>query len=311
MTESDIRYIWMNGQLVPFGEAKIHVTSAGAFFGANVFEGIRGYWNSVQQELYCFRLHEHFERFFASMKMMRFTLPYGPDDLTDFIREMVQGNEFREDIHFIMAAYVAESGIAAREPIGLYISPRRRGRMVPEGEGLHCCISSWTRIADNMMPARIKCGANYQNGRLAMLQAEADGYTGAILLNSRGKIAEGPGATFFMVRQGEVITPPVTSDNLESITRSTLITLFQEELDINVQEREIDRTQVYTAEEAFFCGSGFEITPILSVDRLPIGDGTVGPLTQTIYKTYFDIVRGVSPRHAEWRTPMYQKIPIS
>ena len=146
---------------------------------------------------------------------------------------------------------------------------RRRGRLADDGQGMHCCISSWVRTSDNAIPIRLKCGANYQNGRLACLQATVDGYDGPILLNSQGHVAEGLGASFFMVRKGEVITPPTTADILESITRVTLMQLFQEEMGLTVKEQDIDRTQVYVADEAFFCGSGYEVTPILSVDRFP------------------------------------------
>src|SRR2546428_4382980 len=164
-----------------------------------------------------------------------------------------------------LVAYVGGAGLDATSPTGLYINPRRRQR-VTEGKGVSACVSSWARTSDNAIPIRLKCGANYQNGRLASLQATVDGYDAPILLNSQGHVAEGSGASFFMVRKGEVITPPTTADILESITRVTLIQLFKEELGLTVKEQEIDRTQVYVADEAFFCGSGYEVTPILSVD---------------------------------------------
>ncbi|MBI4640034.1 MAG: branched-chain-amino-acid transaminase [Candidatus Tectomicrobia bacterium] len=310
MQKSDIRYLWMNGGLVPFEDAKIHVTSTGAFNGANVFEGIAGYWNEEKEEMYCISLREHFTRFFESMKMMRFSIPYPLRDLESFIREVIIGNEFRQDIHMIMAAYVEGSGPTATEPTGLYINPRRKVRSEGTINGLHCCISSWVRTSDLAIPIRIKSGSNYQNGRLAGLQAQVDGYDAPILLNNRGEISEGTGATFFMVRKGEVVTPPVTSDILESITRTTLIQLFEEEMGLTVKEREIDRTEVYVAEEAFFCGTGFEVTPIVSVDRFPLGNGKVGPITDKIRSIYFDIVRGVSGKHTEWLTPIYRSATV-
>src|SRR5262245_32329715 len=197
--------------------------------------------------------------------------------------------------------------MAATPRTGLCVNPRRRGRLT-ENDGLKCCISSWARTSDNAIPIRLKCGANYQNGRLALLQARADGYDAPIFLNQQGRVAEGTGATFFMVRKGRLVTPPITSDILESITRTTLVeTICPEMLGIEVVEREVARTELYVAEEAFFCGSGYEITPIVSIDRFPVGDGHVGPITQKLLTAYMNAVRGVDTRHPEWRTPLYPK----
>ncbi len=305
------QYLWMNGKLAPFQDATIHVSTAAAFYATNVFEGIRVYWNDEKQEGYAFRLREHFTRWFESMKMMRFSVPYSFEDLEEALREVVKGNNFKEDVHGHMVAYVDAEGLTATAPVGVYFYFRRRGRLADDGKGMHCCISSWVRTSDNAIPIRLKCGANYQNGRLASLQAEVDGYDGPIFLNSQGHVAEGSGASFFMVRKGEVITPPTTADILESVTRVTLMQLFREEMGITVKEQEIDRTQVYVADEAFFCGSGYEVTPILSVDRFPVGNGQAGPITQGILRHYMRVVRGTTDRHTEWRTPMYQKVLVT
>jgi branched-chain amino acid aminotransferase len=301
----------MNGKLAPFQDATIHVSTAAAFYATNVFEGIRIYWNDEKEDGYAFRLREHFTRWFESMKMMRFSVPYSFEDLEEALREVVKGNNFKEDVHGHMVAYVDAEGLTATAPVGVYFYFRRRGRLADDGKGMHCCISSWVRTSDNAIPIRLKCGANYQNGRLASLQAEVDGYDGPIFLNSQGHVAEGSGASFFLVRKGEVITPPTTADILESITRVTLMQLFREEMGITVKEQEIDRTQVYVADEAFFCGSGYEVTPILSVDRFPMGNGQPGPITQEILRHYMQVVRGTTERHAEWRTPMYQKVLLT
>jgi branched-chain amino acid aminotransferase len=255
--------IWMNGKLVPQAEAVLPVNSAAVFYATNVFEGLRAYWNEADEELYSFRLDEHFTRLRESMKMMRFTVPYSDADLRAAVHDVLAGNEIREDIHMHLVAYVVGAGMDSTSPTGLYINPRRRGRLTEEG--LRCCVSSWARTNDNAIPIRLKCGANYQNGRLALLQAKADGYDAPIFLNQQGKVAEGTGATFFMVRKGKLVTPPITADILESITRTTLIeSICPDMLGLDVVEREIDRTELYVAEEAFFCGSGYEITPIVS-----------------------------------------------
>ncbi len=302
--------IWMNGRLVPQAEAVLPVNSAAVFYATNVFEGIRAYWNEAAEELYCFRLAEHFVRFRESMKMMRFSIPYSDEDLYNAVREVLTGNDLHEDIHMHLVAYVTGAGLDATSPTGVYINPRRRPR-VAEGVGLRCCVSSWVRTNDNAIPIRLKCGANYQNGRLATLQAKADGYDSPILLNQRGKVAEGTGATFFMVRKGKLVTPPVTSDILESITRTTLMEeVCPNVLGLSVTEREIDRTELYVADEAFFCGSGYEITPIVSVDRFQLGEGGVGPITQRVMTAYMNLVRGVEKRYSHWRTPMYSAVAV-
>jgi branched-chain amino acid aminotransferase len=303
--------IWMNGDLVSQSEATLPVNSAAVFYATNVFEGLRAYWNESDEELYCFRLEEHFTRFRESMKMMRFTIPYSDADLFNAVRAVLAGNEVREDVHMHMVAYVLGNGLDATGPTGLYINPRRRPRVEEEG-GLSCCVSSWVRTSDNAIPIRLKSGSNYQNGRLATLQAKADGYDQPIFLNKDGHVAEGTGATFFMVRKGRLVTPPITADILESITRTTLIDPVCPELfGMSVVEREIDRTELYVAEEAFFCGSGYEITPILSIDRFALGDGKVGPITRRLSNAYLDIVRGVDKRFAEWRTPTYRTVKVS
>jgi branched-chain amino acid aminotransferase len=302
--------IWINGRLVPQAEATLPVNSAAVFYATNVFEGIRAYWNEADEELYCFRLAEHFARFRESMKMMRFSIPYGDGELYEAVREVLTGNELREDVHMHMTAYVGGVGLNATEPTGLYIIPRRRPG-VEFGGGMRCCISSWARTADNAIPIRLKSGANYQNDRLALLQARADGYDQPIFLNKEGHVAEGTGATFFMVRKGKLVTPPVSADILESITRATLIDAICPELfGMGVVEREIDRTELYVAEEAFFCGSGYEITPILSIDQFPVGNGEEGPITRRLRRAYLDIVRGVDKRFGEWRTAVYRAVRV-
>src|SRR5258705_1339133 len=241
--------IWMNGKLVPQAQAVLPVNTAAVFYATNVFEGLRAYWNAADDEVYSFRLPEHFQRFRQSMKMMRFTIPYSDLDLYEAVRQVLSGNDVREDIHMHMCAYVTGTGLNATTPTGIYINPRRRPR-VAEGSGLKCCISSWVRTSDNAIPIRLKSGPNYQNGRLATLQAKADGYDSAIFLNGHGHVAEGSGATFMMVRKGKIITPPLTGDILESITRETLIEdIAPRVLNMPIVEREIDRTEVYVAAE--------------------------------------------------------------
>jgi branched-chain amino acid aminotransferase len=302
--------IWMNGRLVPPAEAVLPVNSAAVFYATNVFEGLRAYWNEADGELYGFRLADHFARLRESAKMMRFALPVSEDALFEAVRAVLAGNEIREDVHMHLVAYVLGPGVDATAPTGLYVNPRRRGRLT-DGRGMAVCVTSWQRTSDNAIPIRLKCGANYQNGRLATLQAKADGYDGPLFLNRHGKVAEGSGAAFFMVRKGRLVTPPTSSDILESITRTTLMEyVCPDVLGLPVVEREVDRTELYVAEEAFFCGSGYEITPITSLDSFPLGTGDIGPLTRRISSAYMDLVRGIDTRHPEWRTPTYKAVTL-
>ena len=159
--------------------------------------------------------------------------------------------------------------------------------------------------ADSAMPVRVKCNANYQNGRLALIQSRADGYDTTLLLNARGKLSEGPGMCFFMLRDGRAITPAVTNDILESITRETVLELLRRECGIETVERDIDRSELVAASEAFFCGTAWEITPVVNIDRLPVGDGEVGPVVRKLQSSFFRLARGESDAHPEWRTPVY------
>ncbi|HEV8673896.1 MAG TPA: aminotransferase class IV [Methylomirabilota bacterium] len=303
---SPSRYLYLNGKLLPYGEARIHVQSAAVKYGASVFEGLRAYWNPQQAELYVFRLPEHIERLLNSLRLMRMEHGFSREELAASILEVLRKNEVRGDVHLRQSAYIeADDALDATGPVGLAVDARPY--RAPTA-GIAVGVSSWTRISDGSMPPRIKCSANYQNGRLAMLEAKANGYEGALLLNGRGKLAEAPGACCFMVRNGVPITPPVTADILESVTRATLLELFARELGVTPEVREIDRTELYVAEEAFLCGSGWEITPVLSVDRLPLGDGKApGRLTRAIQQCYFAVVRGEKPAYRGWLTPVYGK----
>ncbi len=298
------RYLYLNGKIVPYGEALIHVQSAAVKYGTSVFEGLRAYWNARQGELYLFRLKEHIDRLYDSLRLMRMEHSFTRDELASSILEVLRKNEYREDVHVRQTAYLDADAMEATEPVGLAVDalPRKLSTKA----GISACISSWMRIADGSMPPRIKCSANYQNSRLATLEAKTNGYDSALLLNSRGKLAEAPGACCVLVRRGVPITPPVTADILESVTRTTLLQLFEKELSLAPEVRDVDRTELYVAEEAFICGSGWEITPILSVDKLPLGDGTQpGPVTRAIQTCYFSVVRGEKPAYRDWLTPVY------
>ena len=223
------------------------------------------------------------------------------------------GNIFKLGTDFTNAfgsMYLGEDG--ERHPIVMGSYGIGLGRNVAciveahhDEKGIACCVSAWRRIGDNVMPPRVKAGANYHQSRLVNVQAAVDGYDGAIILNDRDKVAEGPGACVVIVRDGRPILPPITAGVLESITRNTLIDLFASEMKLETLEREVDRTELYLADEVFFCGSAWEITPITSVDRYPVADGTIGPVTRKIRQLYQDVIRARFPKYKHWLTPVY------
>ncbi|QYY43995.1 branched-chain amino acid transaminase [Aneurinibacillus thermoaerophilus] len=297
-------YISLNGRITPYEEAKIHVSSVAMKYGASVFEGIRGYWNEEQKELYLFALEQHLKRLLDSMNLMGMEHDYSVDKLIFQVEEIVKANQLKQDCYIRVAASIEADGpLDTRGPVLLNIAAFPQGRK-PIQTGIKVSISSWTRLSDNMMPPRIKCVANYQNGRLALLLAKTDGYDNTILLNQNGKVAEAPTAAVFLVKNGVLTTPVVTDGILESITRRFLIEVARE-LNIPIIERQIDRSECYLADEAFLCGTGAEILPIRSIDHYLIGDGKDGIITQRLKNFYFDVVYGKKPKYSHLLFPIY------
>lgn len=302
------KYLHLNGKVVPYEDAKIHILSPCVKYGAGVFEGIRGYWNDQQEEMYVFRLAEHLDRLQYSMKVMRYDEVFSNEQMADWTLELIRANNFRETVHIRLMTYVDGAGEQnATGPIGIAISALARPIPKKLSEGVSAGVSSWVRLADNAMPVRVKCNANYQNGRLASIEAKLNKYDASLMLNARGTVAEGPGMCFFAIRNGRPITPPVTGSILESITRDTLIRLMGEYMNLETEEREIDRSELYACEEAFYCGTGWEITPVTSIDRAPVGDGKVGAITKKLQELYFKLAKGEIGDHAAWRTPVYKR----
>jgi branched-chain amino acid aminotransferase len=282
------------------------VSTAAFKFGTAVFEGLRAYWNEEQQQMYLFQMDAHMKRLEYSQKFMRFENVFDGAYVSEKTIELLRANAFRTTVHAMTTVFVEGfGGPTVSGPVGLAITAAPRGGPGLLEEGCTVQVSSWQRVPDNAMPMRVKCNANYQNGRLAGLQAKADGYDTAILLNARGKVSEGPGMCFFMMRDGVVSTPHTSSDILESITRSTVLELIRE-AGIETQERDIDRSELAAADEAFFCGTAWEITPVVAIDRLPVGSGEVGPTVRRLQDRFFSVAKGETTDHREWRTPVYE-----
>lgn len=303
---STCEFMCHNGDIVPYADAKIHAFSAVVKYGLGVFEGLRAYWNADQQQLHVFRLTEHLERLRFGMKVMRYERIFDTAYLEDCLLRTLRANTIRENAHIRMIAYIdGDDELTVTGPVGLVIGVVKR----PPGKTLHSgvrvAISSWQRIADNALPPRVKSTANYVNNRAADITARLDGHDGVLMLSADGKLSEAAGACVFLVRRGQLVTPDVASDILESITRETVIETARTVHGLSVQERRVDRTELLAAEEAFWCGSGQEVVPIVAVDRIPVGDGQPGPITRRIQDHYFKLVRGDIADHPEWRTPVW------
>lgn len=302
------RYIWLSGKTINVNDAKINVLSPTSQFGLNVFEGIRCYWNEEKNQLFAFRLQDHFKRLKRSQKLLQMEDKYTIEELTEAFLETVKANDYKEDIAVRQTLFVDGFGSwSSTSPVNMFISPIPKAKTNPEynKKGLHCCISSWQRIHDNSLSPRIKCGANYINSRMAQLEALKNGYDTTIFLNKGGKVAEGPGSCLFMIKDGSLVTPLLTDSVLESITRDTIIRMAREILGLSVVERSVDRTELYTCDEAFLCGSAMEITPIFSVDKYVIGTGMAGELTNAIHAKYLEIVTGKTEFIPDWLTAIY------
>ena len=273
----------------------------------NVFEGIPCYWNENEQQLYAFRLAEHYQRLVKSARLLQIDCPYSTDDLTNALIDVIKANEYTENLSVRQTLFVDGFGSWGSEgPVEMFVAPIPRGKTSAEynKKGLHCCVTSWRRISDEMLSPRIKCGANYMNSRVGQREALRNGYDTCIFLNNLGKVSEGPGSCFFMVKDGELVTPALTDSVLESITRDTILNIAKHN-GISVYERSIDRTELYTCDEAFLCGSAMEITPIFSIDRYEIGNGNIGPLTNKLHQCYLDVAQGRNDEFKKWLTPIY------
>lgn len=303
-TNVDNRLIWLDGNIIDVNEAKIPVLAPTAQFGLNVFEGIPGYWNEEKEQLFAFRLDDHYARLLRSARLLEIDCPYTKEQLKQALVDIVRANGYREDISIRQTLFVEGFGSwGSSEPVGMFVAPIPRKKTSAEynKNGLKVCVSSWRRISDTMLSPRVKCGANYINSRVGQREALRNGYDTCLFLNEQGKVSEGPGSCFFMVKDGKLVTPLLTDSVLESITRDTVIHLAEEVLHIPVEERSIDRTELYTCDEAFLCGSAMEIRPIVSMDRYAL-DGQ--EITARLHQVYLDVVRGKMEEYKTWTSAL-------
>lgn len=302
------KYAFFEGQIVPIERAKVSIMTSAFNYGTGCFEGIRAYWNDEEEELYVLKMQEHYQRLHRSCHIINISLPYDVDTLCHITLELLRKEGFREDTYIRPLAYKSSEGVGVRlhdleDGFAIFATPF--GKYITREEGAKVGVSSWRRISDNAIPARAKITGAYINSALIKTDAVMKGFDEAIVLAEDGHVSEGSAQNLFIVREGKLITSPITEDILEGITRLGMMELAKKELGVEVVERHIDRSELYVAEEAFFCGTGIQIVAIASIDHRTVGTGEIGPIVRQLRDLYFEIARGKNKKYAHWVTPVY------
>ena len=301
-------YAYFKGDFVPLADAKIGIMTHAFNYGTGCFEGIRGYWSEAESELYVFKLREHYARLTNSARVLGFTPPVSVDELSEITLELLRRNEIRADVYIRPILYKSSEVVGVRMhnlEDGFAIFTASMGKYIDASEGARCCISSWRRVDDNAIPARAKVTGIYVNSALAKTEAQLGGFDEAIMLTHDGHVSEGSGENIFLVEDGRLVTPASSDNILLGITRSTTIQLARDELGVETIERQVDRSELYSADECFLTGTAAEITPVVEVDRRPIGSGKIGKLTAALQKHFFAAVHGETAKYRSWCTPAY------
>ena len=296
---------FFNGKFVPLKDAKVSIMTHALHYGTGVFEGLRGNWSNEDKTIYIFRLKEHYERLLKGCKLLMMDLPYSLSDLCDITVELIERSGYTEDLYIRPLAYKSTELVANLKlqdldsdfclvaiPFGDYLGSDR----------LKCATSAWRRMDDTMIPPRFKISGIYVNSILAKTEATLSGFDEAILLNQDGHVSEGAGENIFLVNNGKLHTPSLEENVLPGITRDTVITLAREDLGLTVIERKIDKSEIYVADECLLTGTAAHITPVIEVDHRKIADGNIGPITESLQSSYFDIIRGKNKKYIDWCT---------
>ncbi len=299
--------VFLNGEFVPADQARVGVMTHAISYGTGCFEGIRAYWNDQAGENYIFRAREHFERLHRSCRITMTSLEYSPDELIEIATELVRRNNLRENTYIRPFAYKSDEMIGVKlnglhDHFTMYAIPM--GDYVAT-TGLRCMVSSWRRLDDNMIPARAKISGSYVNSAFAKSEALVNGFDEGIMLTSEGHVSEGSAENIFLMLNNELVTPSPTENILLGITRETIMQIARRELERITRERQIDRTELYVADEIFFTGTGAQIAPVIEVDHRQVGTGKIGPVTAELQRIYGEVVRGKRPKYMEWLTPIF------
>ena len=304
-------YAYFQKQFVPLAEAKIGVMTNFLHYGTAIFEGIRGNWNKQQKQIYLFRLKEHYERLHNGCRVLKIDLPYTIDELCQLTVKLVEKCRFEEDVYVRPLAYKSSQTLGVRlhdleDDFLMFVIPW--GPYL-DMDKARCCVSSWHRPEDNVIPPQIKATGLYINNALAKTEAISNGFDEAIMLSPDGHISEGSGENIFLVIDGKLVTPASHSNILIGITRNTVIELAEKELGIETVHRSIDRSELYTADECFLTGTAAHITPVAEIDHRQIGNGEIGEITRKLQEIYARVIRGNHPKYLDWCTPVYKRVP--
>src|SRR6266581_5137970 len=301
-------WVFYEGEFGRYHDIKLGLMTHALHYGTGCFEGIRAYWNQKQEQLHLLQAPAHYERLRRSANVMRMTVPYSTEELVNLTVELLRRNEFKSDVYIRPLLYASSEEIGVRlhnlqHSFFIYAIPF--GNYVEVESGIRCMVSSWRRTPDQSLPARAKITGSYAQSALAKSEAVESGFDEAIVLSVDGHVSEGSAENLFMLKEGTFVTPPVTDDILEGVTRQLLIKVIRDELNLEVLERSIDRTELYTCDELLLCGTGAQISPVIEVDRRPVGNGKVGEFTQELQNIYFSAVRGDTPKYRDWTIPVY------
>jgi branched-chain amino acid aminotransferase len=296
---------------VPDDQAKVGVKTHALNYGTGCFEGIRGYWNAADEQVYLFRLREHYERLTRSCRILGIGLDKSVDELCEITAELVRQNGYREDVYIRPLAYKSSEIVGVRmhnldDALTVFTTPF--GKYLPAEDGCRCCTSSFRRVDDNAIPARAKVTGIYVNSAMAKTEANLNGFDEAIMLTHEGHVSEGSGENIFIVADGKLVTPAPSENILLGITRATAMELAKNELQVETVERQLDRSELYCADEVFMTGTAAEISPVVEIDRRPVGTGKVGPISNRLRALFDDVVRGRAARYRGWCTPVYQSV---
>ncbi|MEX2144579.1 MAG: branched-chain amino acid transaminase [Anaerolineales bacterium] len=307
------KFAYFRGEIVPYSEAKIGVMTHALNYGTAIFGGVRGYWNEAEEELFIFRPEDHFQRVLNSTRMMLMDVEMGRKELVQLVVELLQKEGYRQDVYVRPLVYYADEIIGVKlhdlqTELTIFAVPF--DKYVSNDTGAHVTFSSWRRVDDNMIPARAKAAGAYVNTAFIKTDAVRAGFDEALVLGQDGHITEGSAENIFMVRNGTLITPSVTDNILEGITRATVMELAEKELGMPVVQRSIDRTEVYICDELFMTGTAAQVTSVIKVDHRPVGDGVMGPVTSQLRKLYDEAVRGKLKNYRHWNHPVYEKMVV-
>ena len=302
------QYAYFQGQIVPYSEAKVGVLTHALNYGTAAFGGIRAYWNEAEQQLFMFRPLDHYRRLLNSSKLLHMTLSHTPESLTQLTVELLRAEGYRRDIYIRPLIYKADEAIGVklhglRDELTIAAIPF--DNYMRDETDVQVTISNWRRVDDNAIPARGKISGAYANSALAKTDAQLAGFDEALVLTQEGHLSEGSAMNVFLVRDGLLLTPPITDNVLEGITRRTAIELAHQELGLEVVERLVDRTEVYLSSEVFLTGTAAQIAAVTCVDHRPVGDGKMGPITAQIRQLFADAARGRLPKYRHWNVGVY------